>query len=162
MLQGFPGRAVIAERSLGSRWNAPAPQQNSVPLHNPVVATSVYKCWRNSFNTDSHKRSGLSSPLFASSIILLAILSLIRFALVANLKSCASHFECYAHDPIGLGIEFGTIQKMRDGHDLSPRSAMELYAESACQSDDGLRRYWRPAKNQNERALGRMSGMSSP
>src|SRR5262249_22030605 len=57
----------------GSRWNTPAPQQNSVPLHNPVAATSVYKCWRNSFNADSHKRAGLSSPVFASSIILLAI-----------------------------------------------------------------------------------------
>jgi len=33
------------------------------------LATSVYKCWRNSFNTDSHKRSGSSSPVFASSII---------------------------------------------------------------------------------------------
>src|SRR5262245_66694697 len=26
-----------------------------------------------------------------------------KIALVANLKSCASHFECYAHDPLGSG-----------------------------------------------------------
>src|SRR5262249_11687841 len=37
--------------------------------------------------------------------------------LVAKLKSCASHFECDGHDPLGLGIEFGTVQKLRDGHD---------------------------------------------
>src|SRR5262245_21810450 len=49
-----------------------------VPLQIPLRLTSVYKCWRNSFSTDSHKRSRLSSPLFASSIIFLAIRSLIR------------------------------------------------------------------------------------
>src|SRR5215813_13212242 len=38
-------------------------------------------------------------------------------ALVAKLKSCASHFECHTHDPLGLVIEFGTVQKLRDGHD---------------------------------------------
>src|SRR5262245_30085483 len=38
-------------------------------------ATSAYRCWQYSFNTASHKTSGLSSPVFASSIILLAVLS---------------------------------------------------------------------------------------
>src|SRR6516225_8199707 len=36
-------------------------------------------------------------------------------ALVAKLKSCASHFECDGHDPLGLGIEFGTVQKRAMG-----------------------------------------------
>jgi hypothetical protein len=30
-------------------------------------------------------------------------------ALVAKLKNCASHVECDGHDPVGLGIEFGTV-----------------------------------------------------
>jgi hypothetical protein len=38
-----------------------------------------------------------------------------KIALVAKLKSCASHVECDGHDPVGLGIEFGTVQKLRDG-----------------------------------------------
>src|SRR5262245_15962720 len=37
-------------------------------------ATSAYRCWQYSFNTASHKTSGLSSPVFASSTILLAVL----------------------------------------------------------------------------------------
>jgi hypothetical protein len=32
-----------------------------------------------------------------------------KIALVAKLKSCASHVECDGHDPVGLGIEFGTL-----------------------------------------------------
>ena len=52
-------------------------------------------------------------------------------ALVAKLKSCASHFECDAHDPLGLGIEFGTVQKLRDGHDLR-RYRQWYYANPAC------------------------------
>jgi hypothetical protein len=32
-----------------------------------------------------------------------------KIALVAKLKSCASHVECDGHDPVGLGIEFGTV-----------------------------------------------------
>jgi hypothetical protein len=72
-----------------------------------------------------------------------------KIALVANLKSCASHFECYAHDPLGLGIEFAIVQKLRDGHDLSPLSAMELCALSACQSGDGLLKVLIASKNQN-------------
>ena len=32
-----------------------------------------------------------------------------KIALVAKLKSCASHFVCDVHDPLGLGIEFGTV-----------------------------------------------------
>ena len=36
-------------------------------------------------------------------------------ALVAKLKSCASHFECDGHDPLGLGIEFGTVEKRAMG-----------------------------------------------
>ena len=52
-------------------------------------------------------------------------------ALVARLKSCASHFECDGHDPLGLGIEFGTVQKLRDGHD--PRRYRQwYYANPAC------------------------------
>src|SRR5262249_11196089 len=47
-------------------------------------------------------------------------------ALFARLKSWASHFECDGHDPLGLGIEFGTVQKLRDGHDPAPLSAMVL------------------------------------
>src|SRR5215813_8572899 len=62
-------------------------------------------------------------------------------ALGAKLKSCASHFECHAHDPLGFRVEFGTVQKLRDGHHLLPLSAMALYADPACQSGDGLRRY---------------------
>jgi len=38
-----------------------------------------------------------------------------KIALVVKLKSRESHFECDAHDPVGLGIEFGTFQKLRDG-----------------------------------------------
>jgi hypothetical protein len=72
-----------------------------------------------------------------------------KIALVANLKSCASHFECYAHDPLGLGIEFAIVQKLRDGHDLSPLSAMELGALSAGQSGDGLLKVLTASKNQN-------------
>jgi hypothetical protein len=32
-----------------------------------------------------------------------------KIALVAKLKSCASHVECDGPDPVGLGIEFGTL-----------------------------------------------------
>jgi hypothetical protein len=39
----------------------------------------------------------------------------------AKLKSFASHFECDAHDPRGLGIEVGAAKKLRDGHDLQLR-----------------------------------------
>ena len=52
-------------------------------------------------------------------------------ALVAKLESCASHFECDGHDPLGLGIEFGTVQKLRDGHDLR-RYRQWYYANPAC------------------------------
>src|SRR5262249_54460053 len=38
-------------------------------------ATPAYRCWQYSFNTASHKTSGLSSLVFVSSIIFLAILS---------------------------------------------------------------------------------------
>src|SRR5262249_19814931 len=38
-------------------------------------ATAAYRCWQYSFNTASHKTSGLSSPVFVSPIIFLAILS---------------------------------------------------------------------------------------
>ena len=48
--------------------------------------------------------------------------------MAGKLKSCASHFECDAHDLVGLGIEFGTVQKLRDGHDPSPTIGKELYA----------------------------------
>ena|SRR5215831_12943113 len=61
-----------------------------------------------------------------------------KIALVANLKSCVSHCECDAHDPLGLGIELRAVQKLCDGYDLPPLSATEPYAESACQSGDGL------------------------
>ncbi len=44
-----------------------------------------------------------------------------KITLVAKLKGCASHFECDAHDLLGLGIEFGTVQKLRDWHDLPHR-----------------------------------------
>ena len=51
--------------------------------------------------------------------------------LVAKLKSCASHFECDGHDRLGLGIEFGTVQILRDGHD--PRRYRQwYYANPAC------------------------------
>src|SRR5215813_8577462 len=43
-----------------------------------------------------------------------------KIALIGKLKSYASHFECDAHDLLGLGIEFGAVQKLRDGHDPSP------------------------------------------
>src|SRR5262249_4191096 len=46
-----------------------------------------------------------------------------EIALVIKLKSYASHFECGAHDPLGLEIESGTVQKLRDGHDLPHRPA---------------------------------------
>src|SRR5262249_36432736 len=72
-----------------------------------------------------------------------------KIALVANLKSSASHFEYYAHDPLGLGIEFAIVQKLRDGHDLSPLSAMELGALSAGQSGDGLLKVLTASKNQS-------------
>jgi len=42
-----------------------------------------------------------------------------KIASVAKLESCASLFECDAHDPLGLAIEFWTVQKLRDGHDLA-------------------------------------------
>ncbi len=32
-------------------------------------------------------------------------------------KSCASDFKSDAHDPLGLGVEFGIVQKLSDGHD---------------------------------------------
>ena len=86
----------------------------------------AYKCWRNSLNTDSHKRSGLSSPAFASSIIFLAILSLGKISSIAKLKIFASHFECDAHDPRGLGIEIGAGKKLRDGYYPPQLSAMEV------------------------------------
>jgi hypothetical protein len=38
---------------------------------------------------------------------------------------------------------------LRDGHDLSPLSAMELCALSACQSGDGLLKVLTASKNQN-------------
>jgi len=44
-------------------------------------------------------------------------------ALVAKLKGCVSHFVCHAHDPIGLVIEFGVVEKLREGHDLPSLSA---------------------------------------
>src|SRR5262245_34249718 len=52
-----------------------------------------------------------------------------KIALFAKLKSCASHFECGAHGPLGLSIEVGTVKKLRDGHGPSPLLAMELYAD---------------------------------
>ena len=61
-----------------------------------------------------------------------------KIALVGKLKSCASHFECDAHDVLGLGIEFGTVQKCVMGMTRPPLSAMELYADPACQSGDRL------------------------
>ena len=48
-----------------------------------------------------------------------------NIASIAKLKSFASHFECDAHDPRGLGIEVGAAKKLRDGHDPQ-LSAMEL------------------------------------
>jgi hypothetical protein len=47
--------------------------------------------------------------------------------LVGKLKSCAGHFECDAHDLLGLGIEFGTVQKLRDGHNLPHH--WQIYAD---------------------------------
>src|SRR5262249_5444462 len=55
-------------------------------------------------------------------------------ALVAKLKSCASHFECDGHDPLGLGFEFGTVQKLRDGHD--PRRYLQWHL--LCKSREGF------------------------
>src|SRR5215471_15890464 len=52
-------------------------------------------------------------------------------ALVAKLKSCASHFECDGHDPLGLGIEFGTVEKLCDGH-YPRRYRQWYYANPAC------------------------------
>src|SRR5215831_7773987 len=105
----------------------------------PPSGPFAYKCWRNSLNTDSHKRSGLSSPAFASSIIFLAILSLGKISSIAKLKIFASHFECDAHDPRGLGIEIGAGKKLRDGYYPPQLSAMEVsYADLACQRDDGF------------------------
>src|SRR5262245_19692733 len=45
-----------------------------------------------------------------------------EIALVIKLKSYASHFESDAHDPLGLEIESGTVQKLRDRHDLPHRA----------------------------------------
>src|SRR5262249_19869688 len=111
----------------------PQKHRRAVPLHflgtfwSPK-AISAYRCWRNSFNTASHKRSGLSSPVFASSIMLLAILSLIRLPWS---PTCVSHCECDAHDPPGLGIEFGAVEKLRDGHDTR-RCRQWYYAIPEC------------------------------
>jgi len=51
VLQGFPWARGNCREVAGSRWNTPALRQNSVPLYNPVTASSVYECWRNSFNS---------------------------------------------------------------------------------------------------------------
>jgi hypothetical protein len=59
-----------------------------------------------------------------------------EIALVVKLKSCASYFECDAHDPLGLGIEFGTVQKLGDGHDLSHRARKDCSGLSQCQADE--------------------------
>ena len=62
-----------------------------------------------------------------------------KIALVAKLKSCASHVECDGHDPVGLGIEFVALSK-NCVMDMTrpPLSVVELYADPACQSGDGL------------------------
>jgi len=116
VLQGFPGRGNCREVA-GGRWNTRAPQQHSVPLHNPVVATSVYKCWRNSFNTDSQQKIGIEFAGFCKFDNSFGDSFIDKITSVTKLKSRASHFECDGHDPLGLGIEFGTVQKLRDGHD---------------------------------------------
>src|SRR5262249_45474647 len=121
-----PGAFFPAAETLA----CPSPCNFSEPFNKfwSSKATSVYRCWRNSCNTASHKRSGLSSPVFASSIILLAILSLIRLPWS---PTCVSHCECDAHDPPGLGIEFGAVEKLRDGHDTR-RCRQWYYANPAC------------------------------
>ena len=43
-----------------------------------------------------------------------------KIALIAELKSFASHFECEANDSLGLAIEFGIVQQLCDGHDQRP------------------------------------------
>src|SRR5262249_50639796 len=59
-----------------------------------------------------------------------------KIAFVAKLKSCASHFECDAHDALGLGVEFGTIQKLSYRHALPLPSLICSDAHLACQGRD--------------------------
>ena len=43
-----------------------------------------------------------------------------KIALIAKLKSFASHFECEANGSLGLAIEFAIVQILCDGHDQRP------------------------------------------
>jgi hypothetical protein len=74
---------------------------------------------RNSFTAISHKRLGLRSPASASSMIRLAMISLATSP-VCKPKGYASHFECDAHDPLGLGVEFESVQEWGNRHDALP------------------------------------------
>ena len=47
----------------------------------------------------------------------MAIIFIGEIASLGKPKSCASDFKSDAHDPLGLGVEFGIVQKLSDGHD---------------------------------------------
>src|SRR5262245_23091096 len=101
-------------------------------------ATSVYRCWRNSCNTASHKRSGLSSPVFASSIIRLAIRSLIRLPWSPSCRAARAMSNAMPMTRLVSGSNSELFKNWVMGTTWPPLLAMELYADPACQSGDGL------------------------
>jgi hypothetical protein len=40
-----------------------------------------------------------------------------KIAAIRKPKGCARHFECEAHNALGLGVECEAVQKFGDGHD---------------------------------------------
>jgi hypothetical protein len=76
-----------------------------------------------------------------------------EIALVAIPESYARHFEGDPYHPLGLGIEFRALQKLRDWHDRFRYRAIELIRR-ACQSGDGQSRPYRRSPPRFEWAIG--------
>jgi hypothetical protein len=67
-----------------------------------------------------------------------------KIVFVAKLKSFASHFECDAHDPLALWIEFGTVQKLSYGHDQPSLSVIGVMMQTM-RVKGVTDKQWRPA-----------------
>src|SRR5262245_15855579 len=73
----------------------------------------------------SHNRSGLRSPVFASSMILFAIAFFTSSPQSATPQSDADLFECDAQDAQRFVIELFAIQKGADWHRRPPSSSFD-------------------------------------